>query len=153
MLVRRSNAEQSVSVAATTVIDREGCRCIARRAVLWCVGEVMRRWVLLVVGIVLVLGAFGVFSVLGIGRSSKELCVGNSHMAVESATRTWLPVVRSLCTYAPSYDQRVVQVVFDVPASAVAVGGWVLIGASFYSRRRPKPQCEPGPPMPIERGS
>lgn len=94
-------------------------------------------------------GAFGVFSDFGIGRSSYELCVGNSHMAVEGATRAWLPVVGSSCTYAPSHDERVVQIVFDVPASVFAVGGWVLICASFYSRRRPKPQRESAP---IDRG-
>lgn len=117
-----------------------------------CRWGVMRRWVLLVVGIVLVVGAFGVFSDLGIGRSSYELCVGNSHMPVEGATRAWLPVVGSSCTYAQSYDQRVVQIVFDVPASVFAVGGWVLICASFYSRRRPQPQRESGLSAPIERG-
>ena len=100
-----------------------------------------RRWVLLGVGFVLVVGAFGAFAFLGVGRSSYELCASDSAVALESASRVWLPIVGSTCTYAPSDDERVVRVVFDGVASVFAIAGWVLIGAAFYSRRR-QPRSE-----------
>lgn len=52
------------------------------------------RWVLLGVGLVLVVGAFGAFAFLGVGRSSYELCAADSAVALESASRVWLPVDR-----------------------------------------------------------
>ncbi|MCS4255723.1 hypothetical protein M2405_004026 [Rhodococcus erythropolis] len=80
------------------------------------------RWV--VFGVVLVVGAFGTFALLGVGRSSYELCVSDSAVALESGSRVWLPVVGSSCTYAPSFDQRVVMVVFDRAASvSLSPGG------------------------------
>ncbi|MFI8662081.1 hypothetical protein ACIGKR_18945 [Rhodococcus qingshengii] len=103
------------------------------------------------VGLVLVVGAFGAFAFVGVGRSSYELCAADSAVALESASRVWLPVVGSSCTYAPSDDQRVVMVVFDGAASAFAIAGWVLIGAAFYSRRR-QPPPEPTWSMPVDRG-
>ncbi|WP_156423071.1 hypothetical protein [Rhodococcus sp. KB6] len=114
-------------------------------------GTRWRRWVLLGVGLVLVVGAFGAFAFLGVGRSSYELCAADSVVALEGASRVWLPVVGSSCTYAPSYDQRVVMVVFDGAASVIAVVGWVLMGAALYSRRR-QPPSEPAWSMPVDRG-
>lgn len=58
-------------------------------------------------------GAFGAFAFLGVGRSSYELCASDSVVELESASRVWLPVVGSSCTYAPSYDQRVMMVVLS----------------------------------------
>lgn len=111
----------------------------------WC------RWVLFGVGLVLVVGAFGGFAFLGVGRCSYELCAADSAVALESASRVWLPVVVSSCTYAPSFDQRVVMVVFDGVASVFAVVGWVLMGAALYSRRR-QPPTEHKWSMPVDRG-
>ncbi|WMN03076.1 hypothetical protein [Rhodococcus erythropolis] len=113
-------------------------------------GTRWRRWVLLGVGLVLVVGAFGAFAFLGVGRSSYELCVSDSVVELESASRVWLPVVGSSCTYAPSDDVHVVMVVFDGAASAFAIAGWVLIGAAFYSRRR-QPPSELTWSMPVDR--
>ena len=114
-------------------------------------GARWRRWVLLGVGLVLVVGAFGAFAVLGVGRSSYELCAADSAVALESASRVWLPVVGSSCTYATSHDVREVRVVFDRAASVFAVVGWVLMGAASYSRRR-QPPPEPEWSMPVDRG-
>ncbi|NHE67818.1 hypothetical protein G9U53_26310 [Rhodococcus sp. D-46] len=50
-----------------------------------------------------------------------------------------------------SEDVRVVMVVFDGAASVIAVVGWVLMGAAFYSRRR-QPPSEPEWSMPVDRG-
>ncbi|ROZ52825.1 hypothetical protein EEB12_28675 [Rhodococcus sp. WS1] len=106
---------------------------------------------LLGVGLVLVMGAFGAFAFMGAGRSSYELCAADSAVALESASRVWLPVVGSTCTYAPSDDVREGRVVFDGAASAFAVIGRVLIGAALYSRRR-QPPPEPEWSMPVDRG-
>ncbi|WP_147343791.1 hypothetical protein [Rhodococcus sp. ADH] len=114
-------------------------------------GARWRRWVLLGVGLVLVVGAFGAFAFLGVGRSSYELCAADSAVALESASRVWLPVVGSSCTYATSHDVREVRVVFDRAASVFAVVGWVLMGAASYSRRR-QPPPEPEWSMPVDRG-
>ncbi|WP_147343846.1 hypothetical protein [Rhodococcus sp. MEB032] len=114
-------------------------------------GTRWRRWVLLGVGLVLVVGAFGAFAFFGVGRSSYELCAADSAVALESASRVWLPVVGSTCTYAPSVDVREGRVVFDGAASAFAIAGWVLIGAAFYSRRR-QPPPESKWSMPVDRG-
>lgn len=113
-------------------------------------GTRWRRWVLLGVGLVLVVGAFGAFAFLGVGRSSYELCAADSAVALESASRVWLPVVGSSCTYATSHDVREVRVVFDGAASVFAVA-WVLIGAVLYSRRR-QPPPEPKWSIPVDRG-
>lgn len=96
-------------------------------------------------------GAFGAFAFLGVGRCSYELCAADSAVALESASRVWLPVVVSSCTYAPSFDQRVVMVVFDGVASVFAVVGWVLMGAALYSRRR-QPPTEHKWSMPVDQG-
>ncbi len=114
-------------------------------------GARWRRWVLFGVGLVLVVGAFGAFAFLGVGRSSYELCAADSAVALESASRVWLPVVWSSCTYATSHDVHEVRVVFDGAASAFAIAGWVLIGAAFYSRRR-QPPPESKWTMPVDRG-
>ncbi|RAL31586.1 hypothetical protein CVN56_25715 [Rhodococcus sp. AQ5-07] len=106
---------------------------------------------LLGVGLVLVVGAFGAFAFVGVGRSSYELCAADSAVALESASRVWLPVVGSSCTYAMSEDVRVMRVVFDGAASVFAVVGWVLIAAAFYSRRR-QPPSESEWSMPVDRG-
>ncbi len=103
------------------------------------------------VGLVLLVGAFGAFAFVGVGRSSYELCAADSVVALESASRVWLPVVGSSCTYATSHDVHVVRVVFDGAASVFAVVGWVLMGAAFYSRRR-QPPSEPEWSMPVDRG-
>lgn len=114
-------------------------------------GTRWRRWVLFGVGLVLVVGAFGAFAFLGVGRSSYELCAADSAVALESASRVWLLVVGSSCTYALSDDVREGRVVFDGGASVFAVVGWVLMGAAFYSRRR-QPPSEPKWSMPVDRG-
>ena len=107
-------------------------------------GGAVRSWVLLGLGIVVLAGAFGAFSFLGIGYTSSELCIvdalndmsaSGTTEPLEKASRLWLPVVGASCTWAPADDIRVVQYVFDTPASVFAVGGWVMIGVSFFSRR------------------
>ena len=112
--------------------------CMAKNA------GAVRSWVLFGLGVVMLAGAFGAFSALGIGYTSSELCIvralddmGSSGTTepLAKATRLWLPVVGASCTWAPSDDVRVIQYVFDTPASVFAVGGWALIGASFLSRR------------------
>ena len=114
-------------------------------------GARWRRWVVFGVGLVLVVGAVGAFAFVGVGRSSYELCAADSAVALESASRVWLPVVGSSCTYAMSEDVREVRLVFDGAASVFAVVGWVLIGAAFYSRRR-QPPSEAAWSMPVDRG-
>jgi hypothetical protein len=86
-------------------------------------GTRWRRWVLLGVGLVLVVGAFGAFTFLGVGRSSYELCAADSVVALESASRVWLPVVGFSYTYATSHDVREMRVVFDGVVSVSCVLG------------------------------
>lgn len=107
-------------------------------------GGAVRSWVLFGLGIVLLAGAYGAFSVIGIGYTSAELCIvralddmsaSGTTESLDKATRLWLPVVGSSCTWAPADDVRIIQYVFDTPASVFAVAGWTMIGASLFSRR------------------
>ncbi|ATI36397.1 hypothetical protein CPI83_29815 (plasmid) [Rhodococcus sp. H-CA8f] len=107
-------------------------------------GKGVRSWILFVLGIVVLAGAYGAFSAFGIGYTSAELCIvkaledmsgsGTTEPLAE-ATRLWLPVVGASCTWAPADDVRIVQYVFDTPASVFAVAGWTMIAASVFSRR------------------
>lgn len=72
-------------------------------------GGAVRSWVLFGLGVVMLAGAFGAFSALGIGYTSSELCIvralddmGSSGTTepLAKATRLWLPVVGASCTWA-----------------------------------------------------
>jgi len=91
--------------------------------------------VLAAAGVVLVLVGFGAMSFLGVGSSATDLCASIQDSAsdggpVYKATRLWLPVVGSSCTYAHSNDVHVQHFVFDWPASVTVLAGWALVAIS-----------------------
>lgn len=92
---------------------------------------------LAVVGALLVFGAFGVFAFAGIGDAATDICLNHStEYSIYSATRVWLPIVGAACTQVVDYDMHIQRIVFDWPASAVAVVGWALLALSVVRWRR-----------------
>ncbi|MDH6678204.1 hypothetical protein M2284_002407 [Rhodococcus sp. LBL1] len=99
-----------------------------------------------IVGTVLVLGAFGVFSALGVGRSASDICTDlrPEHDFVDEgsplvgATRFWSPAVGVSCTWAEASDVRVVRPVFDHRATGTVIVGAAIVGISLRAGTRPR---------------
>lgn len=98
-----------------------------------------------VVGALLVLGAFGALSGLGVGRSASDICtaprpeheIAHGDGPLVGAKRLWLPVVGVSCTWADASDVRIVRPVFDYRATGVAIVGAVILGISLRAGSPP----------------